>query len=169
MQTPHDFKWLLHGELGGMPTPGSFQELELDLAALQSLGVTRLLSLTREPLEPERLQRFGLHAEWFPMLETQAPSPLAAFLLCRLIDRLRSEGHAVAVHCRSGRGCTGGLLAAYLIYQGSTPDQALQDLRLCEPRWLESNARREFFDEFAEAMAAARARRRSRMAATEPG
>jgi atypical dual specificity phosphatase len=65
-----------------------------------------------------------------PDLQSPAPDQFIAAL--GFIDRQRSLGSAVAVHCLAGQGRTGTVLAAYLIRQGSTPDAALAEVRaLC--------------------------------------
>ena len=48
------------------------------------------------------------------------------------------QGEVVAVHCLAGLGRTGLVLAAWLIQQGLTAEEALRRLRTIEPGFVQS-------------------------------
>src|SRR5690606_32154863 len=99
---PRGFAWLLPGRLAGTPRPGVVGDVDYDLTALRRVGVSALVSLTRQPLAAQDLERANLRAHWYPIPDMGAPTLDQAMEICRCIDRLLGDGEAVAVHCRAG-------------------------------------------------------------------
>src|SRR5690606_3304414 len=52
---PRGFAWLLPGRLAGTPRPGVVGDVDYDLTALRRVGVSALVSLTRQPLAAQDL------------------------------------------------------------------------------------------------------------------
>jgi ABC-type phosphate transport system ATPase subunit len=146
---PRGFLWLKRGQLAGTPLPGVYFELEYDLKALQHCGVTRLVNLTEMPLDESRLKPFGIGSIWEAIPDMEAPSLEQGARLCRKIDELLVAGEVIAVHCRAGLGRTGTVLAAHLIWEGSSALDALEIIRSIEPRWVQSQAQVDFLEAFA--------------------
>ena len=135
------FYWLERGVLAGCARPGkrgygaaeAQTMLETDLAELQEYGIGAVLSLTESPLDNAVVERFGMAYLHLPVDDMQAPEPEQLDRALAFIDRQRTQGRAVAVHCLMGQGRTGSVLAAYLIRAGRTPEQALRELRAVCP------------------------------------
>ena len=137
------FFWLVQGVLAGCSRPGvspgispaarlDRAALSQDLTWLRAQGIGALLSLTETSLLEETVAEHGLAMLHLPVPDLQSPAPDQFMAALGFIDRQRSLGRAVAVHCLAGQGRTGTVLAAYLIRQGSTSDAALAEVRaLC--------------------------------------
>jgi atypical dual specificity phosphatase len=67
-----------------------------------------------------------------------APSPDQFRVALDFIDRARSRGEGVAVHCLMGQGRTGSILAAFLIRAGADTSDAVEQLRVLCPGALSS-------------------------------
>ena len=151
---PRGFLWLKKGLIAGTPRPGIVAELEDDLAALQRVGITYLITLTEtKPVDYSTLINYGIENSWVPFKDMGAPSIEVAVSLCEEIDALNEKGHAVAVHCKAGLGRTGTVLAAHLIWNGQGSVEALENVRRVEPRWVQSEEQVAFLEEFADFIA----------------
>jgi len=149
---PRNFLWLRKGELSGTPRPGLMTELNYDLAALQRVGITVLVSLTTRPVDPDALARYGIKGIAFPIEDMGAPGIEAAMKLCARVTSMIDQGEAVAMHCKAGMGRTGTMLVAQLIWEGETALDALETARRIEPRWVQSEAQITFLQDFARAV-----------------
>ncbi|MBZ4420565.1 ATP-binding cassette domain-containing protein [Myxococcus sp. RHSTA-1-4] len=150
---PQGFHWLRRGALAGTPRPGLLAELEHDLERLVAAGVTVLVTVEDTPPPAAALARHGLRARYFPCRDMQAPSLDEAREQCAEVQALLEAGEAVAIHCRAGLGRTGTALAAQLIWEGCSAEQALQDVRRVEAQWVQSEAQERFLHLFAKACA----------------
>jgi hypothetical protein len=161
------FYWLIVDELAGCSRPGGrgrqrsgmnvpdgpdlakSAELDRDLAWIRGLGIRAVLSLTETQLDQEALARHGLASLHLPVPDMQAPTPEQIMRALGFIDRQRSAGRAVVVHCLVGQGRTGTILAAYRIRAGATPEEALRQVRAVCPGAVESSAQQEALRHFA--------------------
>lgn len=155
---PRGFLWLKRGELAGTPLPGVFHETDYDMQALQRVGVTVLVSLTKKPVDAGMLDKYEMQSIASYIPDMGAPSFEQATNLCEQMDRAIKKGETIAVHCRAGLGRTGTLLAAYLIWEGETALTALERARSVEPRWVQSEEQAQFLESFAIALAKASGR-----------
>jgi atypical dual specificity phosphatase len=146
---PRGFMWLKKGVLAGTPRPGVMQDIEYDVEALKRVGVTTLVSLTTQPVDPVLLERYGIQGLWLPIKDMQAPSVEEADQMCRHVTDRMTRGHVVAYHCRAGLGRTGTMLAVHLIMEGKTAMQALESVRRVEHRWVQSDEQVRFLERFA--------------------
>ncbi|BAU48388.1 ABC transporter [Sulfurifustis variabilis] len=163
---PRGFLWMKKGMLAGTPRPGVVRDIDYDLSALKRVGVTTLVSLTRNPVDPKLLGDYGIDGIWSPITDMEAPTVRQAVELCRQMQGLMADGKVVAVHCRAGLGRTGTVLAAYLIWEGRSALDALESVRCIEPRWVQSEAQVEFLEAFARSLANSRARQHRAHAST---
>lgn len=147
---PRGFLWLKKGRLAGTPRPGIVQDLEYDLEALKRVGVTVLVSLTTQPVDPALLEPYGIRGIWMPIVDMQAPGMEEAEELARNVDRLLRRGEVAAYHCRAGLGRTGTMLAVHLILEGQPALKALESIRRIERRWVQSDEQVRFLEDFAE-------------------
>lgn len=146
---PRNFLWLKKGRLAGTPKPGLLTDIDHDLTALKRVGVTVLVTLTESPMEKEILSEYEISNVFFPIDDMGAPDIEDAKKLCYRISRLLQKGEVVAMHCKAGLGRTGTMLAAMLIWDGSSALEALENTRRIEPRWVQSEDQVAFLEEFA--------------------
>ena len=124
---PRNFSWIEPPVLAGCGRPESVTELE----AAKREGVEAIVSLTSTPLNPEIIRRLGfvyLHSPLSTIPSTQQLAQVAQF-----IESQKSQSHPVLVHCGEGKGRTGTVLAAYLVYNGMQADEAIQLIREKRP------------------------------------
>lgn len=150
---PRGFMWLKKGILAGTPQPGVVLDIEYDLKALKRVGVTKLITLTETALDQDLLKSYELKNIWEPMPDMHPPALEQAIRLCEGIQQSIAQREVVAVHCRAGHGRTGTLLALYLIWEGQSAMEALENVRRIEPRWIQSKSQEDFLIEFAVAVA----------------
>jgi len=127
--------WVEPGRLlaGEHPGGDSVSQMRLHLAQLQAAGINAFVDLT-EPgersdyaalLPPTTLyQRYPLvdHAA------LQDDAPMRAILAA--LQALLRDGRRVYVHCRAGIGRTGMVVGCYLVEQGQSGRQALEQLNV---------------------------------------
>jgi len=150
---PRGFMWLKQGMLAGTPQPGVVLDIDYDLKALKRVGVTLLVTLTETALDQDLLKQYELKNIWEPMPDMHPPTLAQGISLCEGIQQAIARHEVVAVHCRAGHGRTGTLLALYLIWEGKSAMEALENVRRIEPRWIQSKAQEDFLIEFASAIA----------------
>jgi atypical dual specificity phosphatase len=150
---PRGFLWLRNGVLAGTPRPGIVGDLDEDLAALRRMSVTTLVSLTQTPMDPVALAAYGIGHIASPILDMAPPTVAQAATLCQRMENLIAQGEVVAVHCRAGLGRTGTILACYLIWEGRSALEALEQVRRVNPQWVQSEEQVRFLEDFARAVA----------------
>lgn len=146
MDKPNGFCWLLPGLLGGTAKPDNAA-----LKALSQLGTRLLVSLTQE-WQPDAalIARYGMHSLYVPIPDLQPPSLKQAAQICREASAFTARGEAVVFHCHAGKGRTGTLLAAMLIWAGQSVEAAIKEARAQNSAWIETDGQLAFLDEFAE-------------------
>lgn len=135
---PSGFHWLVPGKLAGCPMPGVVFAADHDLALLRGMGVTVLVNLTESPMAEAVLAPHGLRSYHLGIPDRGAPPLLWAKLLLAKIEVMLREGEVVAVHCLAGLGRTGMVLAAWLVREGLTADEALRRLRTIDSGFVQS-------------------------------
>jgi len=163
---PRNFLWLRKGDLAGTPRPGLLIELDYDLAALQRVGISVLVSLTTKPVDPVVLDEYDIRGIAFPIRDMGVPDIKAALEFCEQVGELIEQGEAIAMHCKAGMGRTGTMLVAQLIWEGKTALDALETARSIEPRWVQSDVQVKFLEEFALAVANSGMRNRRHVASS---
>ncbi|MDP1829335.1 MAG: ATP-binding cassette domain-containing protein [Archangium sp.] len=148
---PRGFRWLLPGQLGGLPRPGIVASVDEDVAGLRRLGVTVLVTLEETVTVPRlALEGSGVAAIHFPIVDMEAPETVPTAGLCRRVEQLIQAGEVVAYHCRAGHGRTGTLLACQLIWAGASAVEALDRVRSVNPKWVTSDVQVRFLETFSD-------------------
>lgn len=157
------FFWVIEGELAGCSRPGGavdwrgqarteqaiMEQLDQDVRWLRGKGIGAVLSLTETPLHPAGLAQHDLIVRHLPVPDLQAPLREEFITALWFIDAQRQAGRAVAVHCLMGQGRTGTILAAYLIRQGLSADEAIARIRHLCPGAIEMPAQEQALHAFA--------------------
>lgn len=148
---PTNFKWLVPGVLGGCPRPGIFRDIALDLQALRRVGTDVLVTLTQEwPPETASIEAAGLRSIYQPIADLQPPTVAQALETCAHVQAEISRGKAVVFHCHAGKGRTGTLLAAMLVYNGMNAQAAVLATRVQNPKWIETEGQIKFLHTFSD-------------------
>ena len=137
---PSGFSWLVPGRLAGTPWPGVVHDMDADLKALSRCGVTMLITLTENDLPQEPLQRHGLRNLHLPVRDHESPTVAQIQMLLARMSAMLRAGEVLAVHCLAGLGRTGTVLAAWLVREGLTADEALRRVRLIDAQYVQSQA-----------------------------
>ena len=135
---PKGFNWLVAGRLAGTPSPGVEQSMDQDLKALKRCGVTMLISLTNKDLPQDALARHGLKNFHLPVYDSEPPTVAQVQMLLARMAAAMSSGEVLAVHCVCGLGCTGTVLAAWLMREGLSAQEALLQLRQTDALYVQS-------------------------------
>ena len=146
---PYGFRWIIPGKLAGTPMPGVVHSVDHDLAALRTMGVTLLVTLTEEDFEQEALRRHGLRNLHLPIRDREAPTLAQVKMLIARMDVLLRRGEVLAVHCLAGLGRTGTVLAAWLIQDGLSAEAALARIRRIDPGYVQSREQEAFLQQVA--------------------
>ena len=147
---PAGFHWLVKGRFGGMPRPGLVRPLEDDLDALGRVGVSLVVTLTEEWAPPvEKMGALGIQSLFVPIPDMHPPSVEQANSTCAAVHEHVSKGGGAVFHCHGGRGRTGTLLAAQLIWYSPDGDAAVNQVKTTNQRWIESSAQLNFLEEYA--------------------
>ena len=138
-----NFGWIREGELAGMgyPDAGAWR-----LLVDQGVGAVVSLTARRPPGDPEGAGLETLHT---PIRDFGTPSDAE---LDRTLGFMRTQidaGRAVVVHCQAGQGRTGLVLAAYLVHEGLSADEAINRVRALRPGSIETFEQLAFVERYA--------------------
>ncbi|MEM6255112.1 MAG: dual specificity protein phosphatase family protein [Cyanobacteria bacterium P01_D01_bin.156] len=115
--------WAIPGKLAGVRQP----EAE-ELPKLQAAGIGAIVSVLEDSANISLYESVQIPHQWLPIEIDAAPSIEQLSLLENFIEQQQAEGRAVAIHCSGGKHRTGTAIAAYLIRQGDSYQQAMQTL-----------------------------------------
>ena len=116
--------WVIPGKLAGVRKPTSDE-----LSELQTAGISAIVSVLADRANLDLYDRSNIPHLWLPIQEASAPSRSQMQQLQDFVDLSNHQGLAVAVHCTGGIHRAGTMLAAYLIWNGSTYDEAMQRIQ----------------------------------------
>jgi len=120
--------WVIPNTLAGVRKP----EVE-ELAKLKTIGIGAIISVLDDSSNIELYESAQIPHQWLPIEIDAVPSLEQLALLETFIEEQQVEDRAVAIHCSGGKHRTGTAIAAYLIRQGSSYEQAMQTLLKANP------------------------------------
>jgi atypical dual specificity phosphatase len=122
---------------------------ESALERLASAGVRVIVNLHPRRHDPAVLAALGLNEVHLPTPDFTAPSIEALRVGVAAIEDAMRAGQRVAVHCGGGRGRTGVLLACLLVSRGSSPEDAIREVRERRAGAIETRAQERAVHDFA--------------------
>jgi atypical dual specificity phosphatase len=134
------FSWVIDQRLAGMPRPGASNALEEDAAFLAEQGIDLLISLTGGIPNPSVLADFEIELFHLPIEDFHPPTLSQQIEFVEKTAQALENGGRVGVHCAAGIGRTGTMLATYLVYLGSTAEDAIARVRELRPGSIETAA-----------------------------
>ena len=149
---PNGFSWLIAGRLAGTPWPGVVHDMDADLKALSRCGVTMLITLTEKDFPQDALARHGLRNFHLPVYDHEPPTVAQIQMLLARMSAAMRRGEVLAVHCLAGLGRTGTVLAAWLVREGLTAEEALRRVRLIDAQYVQSQAQEALLYEYENAL-----------------
>ena len=144
MAAPHGFSWIKRPLLAGLALPRDRE----DFIWLRDHAIQVLLSLTEDPPFRAFVNDAGLMNFHEPIDDYTAPSQEQLDRCLSVIERAHSQQMGVAVHCAAGKGRTGTILAAWLVSQGQTAEEAIARIRELRPGSIESEEQEECLHDF---------------------
>lgn len=143
------FAWILPGRLAGSGRPGLVRATARDLRSLRKQGVGLVVTLTEEPLDesPEQFDMRGIH---FPIQNMGVPDLEDVDEVCRQVIEVMERGESVLIHCRSGLGRTGMMLACTLVAMGLAADEAMMTLRGIQRDYVQTRGQERLIREYAQ-------------------
>jgi atypical dual specificity phosphatase len=145
MDPPAGFTWIDKPLLAALAQPQSSE----DLLWLRQQGVELLVSLTEDRPRRDWVNEAGLLLFHEPMTDMEAPTQDQLDRVVSAMRRATERNMGVAVHCTAGLGRTGTVLAAYLIAQGQTAQNAIARIRRLRPGSIETEEQADAVVEFA--------------------
>ena len=124
----YNFSYIVPDKLAGMSLPD-----EDSIRLLQEEGIKGILSLTEEPLPVSIQNAFEYYH--IPIPDFAAPD---TELLRHAVETVNRVHGKVVVHCFAGLGRTGTVLAAYLVSQGMSGNDAIALVRNKRPYSIET-------------------------------
>lgn len=124
--------WLLRQKLGVATPPADRGEVD----EWASQGFSAAVSLLNEADLPATwtsidelhgyMEEKGFKLYWRPVLSRRALPPPEAVKAARWIDQQIGEGRPTLILCGRAWGRSASLAAAYLVYKGASPEEALR-------------------------------------------
>jgi atypical dual specificity phosphatase len=121
-----------------MPLPGYTASIDADAAFLAEQGITLVVTLTTEPLAERPFARHGISLLHLPVRDFTAPTLDKLETFVKKAEEAMAAGGRVAVHCAYGVGRTGTFLAAFLVHEGRTAEEAISEVRRLRPGSIET-------------------------------
>ena len=140
-----NFSWLVDGEIAGSAHPAhpgqeGQEELEVRLKTLSAEGIGAIVTLSEIALNRELLDQLGFRYLHLPVQDMAAPTIEDVVEFIAFTHQVRQRNVGILVHCLAGMGRTGTMLACYLLHEGRSCDQAIDEVRRRRPGSIETLA-----------------------------
>jgi atypical dual specificity phosphatase len=143
---PHAFDWVVPEQLGACVNPSVSESAA---AELLNWRIGLLVNLHERPDPPDLLAQLQAETLHLPVPDSLPPTQDQLDQGVAAIGAGLRDGKRVAVHCGAGLGRSGTLIAAYLVSQGSAPDEAIALVRETRPGSVETDEQEAAVHEFA--------------------
>jgi atypical dual specificity phosphatase len=140
------FSWVIDGQLAACVDPTAGRQAA---AELRRGNVRLLINLHEKPDSVDLLAELGAQTLHLPVLGSYAPTQAQLDAGVAAIRSALARGEPVAVHCGAGLGRTGTLLAAYLVSEGQSADEAMASVRALRPGSIETLEQEQAIYEYA--------------------
>ena len=148
-----NFSYLIEGRLAGCAHPASFGSCDEGLASLAGKGIRAVVSLDEEGIPARLLAGQGFDHLHLPVPDFGSPTLDQVRRFVAFVDAELGQSRPVAVHCRAGYGRTGTMLACYLVWTGTDPEMAVEEVRRRRPGSIETPEQEDFVIDYAAALA----------------
>ncbi len=115
--------WVIPSKLAGVRKPTA-----AELRQLQAAGVGAIVSVFHDSASLDVYQQAGIPHLWLPIEVDSVPCQEQIQEFENFVESQNHLGHAVAVHCSTGKHRTGTMLAAYLIRAGWSYPNAMKTI-----------------------------------------
>ena len=145
----NEFYWILPDVIAGMQRPGLLTDLHTDLKILRQLGLTQVVSLTQQPIDPSQLNEHQLEGHHFAIQDMSIPGIQEADqLIDHCIEAINND-HKIVVHCKAGLGRTGLTLACFLVkFKAMDAIRAIESIRSINHRYIQTDEQFQFVSEY---------------------
>jgi atypical dual specificity phosphatase len=144
-----NFSYLIPGVLAGSSIPRGRQDLE----RLVDEGIDVLVTAMEESLNEDIVKDVGLEYHYYPVPPYGTPTLQQINDFIDLVNTNRSKNRPVAIHCFMGWGRTGTLLAAYLISEGMSAIEAINEVRETRPSSIETRGQEQVLFKYEKTLA----------------
>ena len=154
----NNFSWLVQGEIAGSAHPGGFRyspdthqgELETNLEFISGAHIGAIVSVNKLGLNEVVLQRFDFSYLHLSVEDMAAPTIDDVKEFIAFTHEVRKRGFGTLVHCTAGMGRTGTMLACYLLHEGRSCTQAVEEVRRRRPGSIETPLQEALIQQYSE-------------------
>ena len=144
-----NFSYIIPGVLAGSSLPRGRE----DLQRLEKEGIKVLVTAMEESLFENDVTEIGIEYHYYPIPPYGTPRIEQLDDFVNLVNSNRAKNRPVAVHCFMGWGRTGTFLAAYLISEGATAEEAIYEIRQKRPNSIETYSQEQILYQYEQILA----------------
>jgi atypical dual specificity phosphatase len=159
-----NFSYVVEDQIAACAHPDYSGDCSESLEELKERGIGALVSLDECGIPLHEIADHDFHYLHLAVPDFTPPTIDQVRQFLDFVERERTEGRRVAVHCGAGYGRTGTMLACYFVAQGDSPEKAVRKVRESRPGSIETTEQEKFVCDFAAEIAPRKGRklRRSR-------